>query len=179
MTLLDDRSTRAGMLIEARKPAEAMALYEAVFSLGAKLLRERLTYEELDAGLKMLAEGSALIGKLNPQRAAACQQFDEARRAYVNEHILPVQKILHTLDQPTIERHGGDVIYLARHAQDRMWQVEAIFALARYRFNAGRFADQHTALKVLQELSKDADPIVRTAATQGRDMTEERYRMLR
>jgi hypothetical protein len=170
---------RAGMLIQSKKPAEALALYEAVFSLGAKLFRERLTYQEMDAGLTMMAEGSALIGALNPDRAAACRQFDEARRAYVNTRILPLQKILHTLDQPTIERHAGDVFYLARHAQDRMWQVEAIFATARYRFNAGRYADQKAAMRILESLSKDPDPIVRTAAIEARDMTEQRYRMLR
>jgi hypothetical protein len=170
---------RAGMLLAPRKPADAMQLYEAVFSLGAKLYRERLTYEELDAGLTMMAEGSALIAQLNPHRTAACARFDEARRAYVTQRILPVRAVLHTLDQPTLERHAGDVIYLARHAEDRMWQVEAIFALARYRFNAGRSADQHVARKVLNELSNSSDPVVRAAAVAARDLTEPQYRMLR
>jgi hypothetical protein len=170
---------RAGMLIEADRPREAMQYYEAVFSLGAKLYRERLIYPELEAGLNMMAQASALIARLDPSRAAACKAFDESRRDYMNKHILPVQRIVHTLDQPTIDRHAGDVMYLAREAQDRMWRVESIFALARYRFNAGTAADQLTAMRILRRLCDDRDPVIRAAAIAGRDMTEAEYRMLR
>lgn len=175
---------RAGQLTEKDDPATAMKLYEAEFSLGVKLYQERLCWAELDAGLTLMAEGSKMIGLLaestgDSSRAAACRRFDDARIAYVNQRLLIVQRIIGSIEPTIIETHAGDVIYFARHAGDRMWRVEAIFKLGRYRFNAARLGDQRTALKVLRELATDTDPTIRTAAVAARDLTEPQYRMLR
>ncbi|HWP40718.1 MAG TPA: hypothetical protein VNL70_07320, partial [Tepidisphaeraceae bacterium] len=79
---------RAGQLLQRQgRTEEAMRLYEAVFSLGEKLYRERLTCAQLDAGLTMMAEAATLIGALSEssgdtQRALACRKFNEARKTY-------------------------------------------------------------------------------------------------
>jgi hypothetical protein len=175
---------RAGQLIEKNDPDEAMKLYEAAFALGARLYEERLTYEELDAGLTLMAEGSATIRELaraagDSNRVEACKRFDEARVACVTSQIQPTQRVIGSADQNVIEQYAGDVFYFARHAGDRIWRVEAILKLGRYRFNAGRIGDQRNAMRVLKELLHDPDPVIQTAAAAARDLTEEQYRMLR
>jgi hypothetical protein len=82
-------------------------------------------------------------------------------------------------DQATLEQYAGDVFYFARHAPERMWRVEAIMKIGRYRYNAGRVGDQRSAIKVLKELSNDPDPVVRAAANEAQELTIEQYRMLR
>jgi hypothetical protein len=185
LRLLGNCMVRAALLIEKDKPAEAMALYEATFALGDKLYQERLTYAELDAGLNLMAQGSTSIARLaeangNASRAKAVKEFDQARKLYVTEQILPMTRILLSVDQPTIDRHFGDVLHFARHAKERMWRVEAIFSLARYRFDAARIGDQNIANQILRDLAaNDPDPIIRTAAIAARDLTIEKYRMLK
>src|SRR5262249_9448184 len=125
---------RAGQLIEKNDPEEALKLYEAAFALGARLYEERLTYEELDTGLTLMTEGSATIRDLarasaDPARADACKRFDDARVAYVTSEIQPTQRVIGSADQAVIEQYAGDVFYFARHAGDRVWQVEAILKL--------------------------------------------------
>lgn len=174
---------RAAELIQKDQPAEAMKLYEASFSLGAKLYKERLCWRELDAGLTLMAGAAVELKGLcttlgNTDRAAAIDRFDSARRLYVAQQLLPVQRVISTIDPDLNREHPGDVIYFARHAQDRMWRVEAIFKLARYRFDASRLGDQRTAMKVIEELTNDPDPVIQAAAVAARDLTIERYRMM-
>jgi hypothetical protein len=132
-----------------------------------------------------MAQGSTSISRLaeangNATRAKAVKEFDQARKIYVTEQILPMTRILLSVDQPTIERHFGDVLYFARYAKERMWRVEAIFALARYRFDAAQIGDQNIANQALRELAaNDPDPIIRTASIAARDLTIEQYRMLK
>jgi hypothetical protein len=175
---------RVGMLIEEDQPAEAMKHYEAAFSLGIKLFNERITYDELSAGLTLMAENARLIAALADKqgqstRAAAARRFDTARIAWVNQYILPVQQVLSSADPHIIERHAGDVIYLAHHAPERMWRVEAILRLGRYRFHSETLGDQRIASRIIHQLTTDPDPIIRTAAAAARDLTVERYRLMR
>jgi hypothetical protein len=74
--------------------------------------------------------------------------------------------------------HAGDVFHIARSAKDRMWRVEAILKLGRMRYNAARLADQQAATRALEELSDDADPVIRAAANAARNLTVQEYRML-
>jgi hypothetical protein len=61
-----------------------------------------------------------------------------------------------------------------------MWRIEAIFSTARYRFNAGRVADQRAAARILREiLSNDSDPVIQTACSAGLSLTVEQYRTLK
>jgi hypothetical protein len=184
LVVLGVAARRAGQLLEPVNPTDALKLYEAVFSLGVKLYEERLTYQELDAGLTMMAEGSKLIGALcansgDASRAQACERFNAARVEYVKPRIQDVQRVIVSVDQSVLEQHAGDVFYFARGARDRMWRVEAIFKLGRYRFNAGRIGDQNNAMLVIRELLDDPDPVIQAAATAARDLTKEQYLMLR
>jgi len=175
---------RAALLLQKDHPDDARRLYEAVFSLGTKLVDERLSYAELDTGLTLIAQASTMIGQMaqasgDSARADAVKQFDEARIKYVKERIQPSIRVIMSNDQATLEEHAGDVFYFARHAPERMWRVESILKIGRYRFNAGRVGDQRSAIRALDELSKDRDPVIRTAAIAAQQLTIERYRMLR
>ncbi|HVT90874.1 MAG TPA: hypothetical protein VHD56_18615 [Tepidisphaeraceae bacterium] len=177
-------SRRAGQLIEKSDPASAMRFYEATFSLGDKLYEERLCWAELNAGLTLMAEGSTMIGLLSEStgdqaRAVACKRFNDARIEYVNQRLMPILRVITSIEPAMLEQNAGDIIYFARHAEDKLWRVEAIEKLGRYRFNATRMGDQRIAMKVLKELSSDNDLTIKTAAIAARDLTEPEYRMLR
>jgi hypothetical protein len=169
---------RLGQLIEKDQPQKAIQLYEAAFSLGAKLYQERLTYAEFDIGLTLMAKSATLISLSDPSRADAARRFNDARQNYVKDQILPTLRIISSIDQNVLEQHAGDVFYFAHSAGDRMWRVEAILKLGRYRFNAGRVGDQRSAVNVLQQLRDDPDPVIRAAARASLDLTEQQYRML-
>jgi len=132
----------------------------------------------------MMAQGSTMIRQMandsgDTSRAEAARQFDEARIKYIKERIQPVIRVIMTADQDTLEQYAGDVFYFARHAPERMWRVEAILKIGRYKYNAGRVGDQRSALKVLKELGTDPDPVIRTAAKAAQELTLEQYHMLR
>src|SRR5450432_2197560 len=115
---------RAGQLIESDHPDRAVQLFEATFSLGDKLYRERLIYAEMDAGLTMMAESATLIGLGDPYRAAAAKQFNDARKNYFAQRIAPALRVITSADQNVLEEHAGDVVYFSEYAGDRMWRVE-------------------------------------------------------
>jgi hypothetical protein len=170
---------RAGQLIEKQRPAQAVRLYEATFALGTRLYQERLVWAELDVGLTLMAEGAALLAAADPSRAEAIRRFDLARKTFVIDRLQPTLRVIASADQVVIDTHAGDVAWFARHAQDRMWRVEAIFKLGRYRFNARHIGDQRAANSLLKELCDDPDPVIQAAARAARDLTEQQYRTLR
>lgn len=177
-------ANRAGLLIQDARPADAMKHYEAGFALGVCLYRERTTWTQLDAGLKLMAANARLIATLadslgDPDRAAAVRRFDAARITYANERLLPMRRLLSSPDQESIALYVGDVIHFARYAPERMWRIESVLRLGLYRFNAARLGDQRVAGRVIEELTQDSDPLVRLAATRARDLTIEQYRLLR
>lgn len=174
----------AGQLIQRDRPAEAMKHYEAAFALGSKLYAERLTWMELDTGLGLMAENAKMIAALattmgDTAKAESARQFDQARIQYVNQRLLPALRVITSADAALIDQHAGDIVYFARSANDRLWRDESILKLGRLRFHAARPGDQRIAMKVIQELSGDPDPIIRAAADAARDLTIEQYRMIR
>lgn len=175
---------RAGQLIAQDQPKRARDLYAAEFALGARLFEERLTYAELDAGLTLLAEGCGMLQTLPPTLLPSgfvdtARQFDTTRRAFVPERLDPMRNVIGSVDQNIVEAYAGDVFYFAQSAPERMWRVEAILKLGRYRFNAGRIGDQRSATRTLKKLEKDSDPIIQTAAKAALDLTVEQYRMIK
>ena len=161
--------------------------FEAEFALGAKLCEERLTVEEFTRGLELLAESSAGLTRLlqksgDTTRAAEFNAFSEARTRFYNDRILPVLKILQSIDANVIGEHAGDIFFMARKSGERMYRVEAIFALGRLKYFAGqdgKIGNQRGAMQELKRLTQNAGPVIRRAATEARDLPIEQYRMLR
>ena len=187
LATLGHLAARAALLSQADKPDDARNYFQAEFSLGAKLYDERLTADEFNHGLELLAESAAGLARLEqktnqPSQAAAFQEFDRARSQYYSQRVLPMMKVLQSIDTNVIGEHAGDIIYFARHGHERMYRVEAIFAMGRMRFFAGadgRIGNQRGAMSELRQLAEDPDPVIRRAATEARDLTIEQYRTLK
>jgi hypothetical protein len=178
-------ANRRGLLLAHEKRFdEAIKYHEAAFALGARLFEERIVLEELLAGFELMSES---VGALElaysasgaSSRAAELDEFRRALQQYYQSRIVPVQRIITSIDQNVIEQHAGDIFHIARNAPERVWRVEAIFKLGRYRYNAGRVGDQRAASRALERLrDTDGDPIIRAAAKVARELTIEQYRML-
>ena len=138
-------------------------------------------------GLELMAESSAGLSRLlqksnQSSRAAEFHAFDQSRTEYYNQHVLPMLKVLQSIDANVVGEHAGDIFYFARNCHERMFRVEAIFAMGRMKFFAGengRIGDQRGAVSELKRLSNDPDPVIRRAATEARDLTIEQYRFLK
>jgi hypothetical protein len=176
--LAGDRGDYAGAAADCR----------GAFALGAALYDERLSFAEFSAGLDLLAR-SALLWAAALQKqgdsagAAALRQFDESRIDYVINHVLPLQNVIGAIDQNLIAQNAGDIALLAQQPRrllpERMWRVEAILKLGRYRFDAGRAADQRVAPQILKQIAaRDHDPVIAAAVKAAQTLTLESYRLI-
>jgi hypothetical protein len=141
---------------------------------------------EFSAGIDLLAESASgmarALDKANQHdRAATVRQFDADRLHYYQDRIEPMLKAIRSIDPATVAEHAGDVFYIADHSKERMWRIEAIFALGRMRYfvgKNGRVGDQRGATRVLKKIQQDSDPLIRLAATEAAGLTTEQYRSL-
>jgi hypothetical protein len=181
---LEKLATRTlAMNLRQKDPSDAMRYADAVFALGAKLFNERVTVGELQMGLGLMRGGARAIRtnatKMKDMaRIGAVDEFLRALQIYDNETLTPTLSVLQSVDPNIVGQHPGDLFYVARHADERLWRVAAINGLGRLRFFAGEggmLGDQRGAVKALGELSKDKDPIVATAAKSAASMTLEQY----
>lgn len=158
----------------------ARELFQAVFALGTKLFQERVSYAEMAAGMGLMAASAEGLRKhvadeAEKQRLA---EFLDGYRRY-SPALQEVQKKINTIDSTVSYRHAGDVFYIIQTPGiDRMWRAEALMKAGRYRFDAGRAADQRGALRIIQPFLEDPDPVLRHAATQATNLTLADYRRL-
>ena len=174
-------------------PAQAAKYLNAGFSLGAKLYAERLTHGEMIAGIKLMQGASDSLRELakrqkDTARVDQLKRFSDQTSNYYTTNVQKLYQKVVSTGREDIGHYAGDVFELARKNPDRMWQVEAILKIGRYRFNATRMADQVGAQRMLgdnptmygyPDFEKSDDPAVRTAGRTAREMTEEQYRMMR
>jgi hypothetical protein len=189
LSKLGDAAVRLGLLRQngdAGQKQQAVKYYEAAFSLGAKLVSERVTYAELMQGLRLMGDSAVHLAKLaraagDTKRAQAFANFNAGRQSFYRASVEPMARVLNSIDSRVIQDHAGDVIYLAQKAPERVWRVEAILAMGRMRFfvgENGRAGDQRVADRVLKMLVQDSDPVIRTAAQAASALTIEEYRTL-
>lgn len=182
ISTLGEALVRAGLALEETNRVTAIGYYNVALSLGYKLYRERLVYDELVAGMTLMSEAALRLAKLttDDQRRDTLLQFENARRQFVIQRITPIRNVIAAADPNIMSLHAGDVIVFARTSKERLWRVEAAFALARHKYSAPRPRDRAAALRTLEALAADEkDPIVRRAATLARDLTVEENRTLR
>jgi hypothetical protein len=178
--------SRAGLLTAAHDPAAAVKLFEAEFSLGNRLYQERLTATEFLTGIELLADACgglsrALDKAKQNDRANSVRAFDGQRLAFFNQRILPMLRVLQSIDPNIVSEHAGDIFYFAEHSEERMWRVEAIFALGRMQYfvgENGRAGNQRGATRELKKLTNDPDPIIQQAAKEALGLTIDQYRTL-
>jgi hypothetical protein len=180
-------TTALKMSLRQKTPADALRFSDAVFSLGAKLFAERVTIAEMQMGLGLMRAGARGIKDNSTKagdtaRVEATDKFLEALQTYDNQVLSPTMTVLLSIDPKIVGQHPGDLFYIARNADERVWRVGAIYALGRLRVFAGEggmLGDQRGADKALKELSSDKDPIIATAAKAAAQMTAEQYQMQR
>jgi hypothetical protein len=171
------------MSLRQKDPTDALRYANAVFSLGAKLFNERVTIREMQTGIGLMRAGArAIVSNATKQqdtdRVRATNRFIDELQAYDNQVLTPTMSVLLSIDPKIVGQHPGDLFYIARNADERAWRVGAVMALGRLRFFAGEggmLGDQRGAIKALQELSNDKDPIVATAAKAAANMTFQQY----
>jgi hypothetical protein len=177
---------KAASKIALRLPAdrrdEALALAEAVFSLGVKMCNERLRWQEFTYGAELLREGAYMINKLDSARPAA-GAVDAGMKQLLESRCNPLAHVITSVDQDVIGRTAGDIFYIAKNSKERLWRVEAILKLGRYKFNVGtegRGADQRAAIFAVKRMAADAklDPVLRAAAKAADELTLPRYNMI-
>ena len=176
-------ASRAAQRAPASESADALALAEAVFSLGVKLFDERLRFRELDAGAELLGDGAYLIGKLDPARAAAVAPVAPGMKQVMGQQAFPIWTVISSIDPDVVGRTGGDIPYIVKHSKERLWQIEATLKLGRLKHDqgeGGRGADGRAAARTVKHMANDPtlDPAVRIAAQRAVDLTVEQHRLL-
>lgn len=189
LELAGKAALRAALVTRKTRTSDARRMLEATFALGHRLFEERLTYAELDLGLRLMAESAAALRQLVQEdeldpaaRVAQIVGFDQPRLELARQRVLPVAARIRTLDGRVVADNAGNVMHWAKHAGDRVWRVESILATGRLRFfvgSDGKPGDSAAATRTLEELSDDPDPVIRAAVEAARTLTHEQFRALR
>jgi hypothetical protein len=178
---------------QARNDAETTNKYaRACFALGAKLYEERLTHGELDVGLKLMQTAGDTFKTLAKKQGDAAtearwEQFGQQTSSYYMTSIQTLYQKVVSDSSADVGLYAGDVFELARHSPDRMWRVESILKVGRYKYKATRIGDQIGAKRMLsdypprfgyEDLMTHDDPAVRAAAQAAKNLTIEQFRMI-
>ncbi|MCS7033787.1 MAG: hypothetical protein NZ561_07300 [Phycisphaerae bacterium] len=188
LELAGNVAVRAALLSRHSDPDFAASTFRATFRLGQQLFRDRLTCQQLELGLRFMAESVAGLKRLAQDSgdAAALDQlasFDAQRLALVRNRVVPMASRIRTLDGRMVSANAGNVLRWARdRSAERVWRIESILALGRLRYFAGptgTLGDQRQANRTLDALENDPDPLIALAARRARSLTIDQYRRLR
>jgi hypothetical protein len=96
---------------------------------------------------------------------------------FYDNDIKPIySEVISRADMQSIGQHAGDIFRIARMSKERMFRVEAVLKLGRYRFDSARAADQLAVPRILRGFQSDPDPVIRAAALGAGGLTLEEYR---
>ncbi|MBC7782655.1 MAG: hypothetical protein H7144_02355 [Burkholderiales bacterium] len=168
--------------------SEAKQYFAAEFALGAKLFDERVSYAEAEKGIGFMRAAVRMLMEIaktekNAARQAELAAFD-AKLGESFDRIRAVWTIIYSVDQRVIARHAGDIFLFSTPAQqERMWRVESILKLGRFKYNVGgadaRVANHTRAAERLAELEKtETDPVIRAAVKAAQGLTLEQFRRI-
>lgn len=158
----------------------ARQLFEAAFALGAKMYQERVSYAELSRGLGLMAGAAEGLRKhvAEGDEVQKLTAFIDGYRDY-RPRLLSVQEKINSISPRISYRHAGDVFHIIRTPDyDRMWRAEALMKAGRYRFDAGRAADQRGVQRIVEPYLDDPDPVIRHAANTALNLTQAEYMKL-
>lgn len=165
----------------AHKPDDARKFLFASYSLGLNLFKERLDYDEYSHGMGLMDGALTALAEMEPPdspRARLLQYQADAMVTFDRQNVLPIYDVLASADPVKIAANAGDIYRFALKAHERMFRVEAILKVGRYRFDAARSADQLAAPHLLRILATDPDPVIQAAAQAAANLTVEQYRMI-
>jgi hypothetical protein len=171
---------RIAMVVAKKDPAAAADDLQAVLALGRHLSIERIRYEELRLGLAAMETASdeiALLEKNSP-RGQAAAAFSQQIKSFRTDHLDPIWPAIGTVDGDKISVHAGDIIAFSRESHERMWKIEALITMGRFKIIAG-VGDRSAAARTIRLLASDPDPLIQAAAIAARDVTPETIRQAR
>lgn len=176
----------AGLLYTGEKKyKEAKRFHEAQFSLGAKMFAERAMFMEAFQGLGQMRAAAECLKSIaqmekDDARVAQLDAFLRGSEATYKERMEPMWKVINSVDGKVIARHAGDIYHFANaeHQKERMWRVESVLKLGRFKFSVGtdgHAANQSYVPARLEELQKDPDPLVAEAAKKAANLSQVDY----
>jgi hypothetical protein len=166
----------------------ARASFEAVFRLGACLADERLVWDEFMLGVRLMSDAAAGLRSCAAQardssREAEIERFRESVTEHFRDRVGPIHDKLWSFADAEIAAHAGDRFAFARGSKERLWRVDAVLALGRMKYNAGRPGrpgDKKGAQTLLETLANsESDEIVRHAATLARDLDRPTFHLIK
>jgi hypothetical protein len=179
------RTLQVGMFhIKGTKDlAQAEKYINAAFVLGYRLYQERLCWEELNHGMNLMINASKQLSRVaadkgDADKAAALAQFSADLDKYKTEKVVPIVRVVTSIDSRVIGTRGGDIFGLLRESPEKVWKVEALLSLGRMKFNTPNRGDQIGAKREVKKFVDNPDPAIKQAAKLADEMTVERYRML-
>jgi hypothetical protein len=176
-----EMESAALLLNRSGKTEEARKFLQAAYALGQNLYRERLDYDEFSRGMGLMNGATTALAEMEPAGSPDRNLLQDQQAAMVKfdgKNVLPIYEVLASADPERIAANAGDVFRFAAKAGERMFRVEAILKLGRYRFDSARQADQIAVPRFLRRLSDDPDPVIRVAASAATNLTIEQYRMI-
>jgi hypothetical protein len=169
-----------------KKPDLATQYATAEFNLGRHLYEERIIFAEWMDGLNLMANATMVLSKVEPDsgKATAEKDFGLGIDQFLKGPVQKLWQIISGIDDQELATYAGDIFQIARQSPERMWRVEAILKLGRFRYDAPTRGDQAGAKHVLREMSAatniSTDPLtqstVHAAALAAADLTIEDYR---
>ncbi|GIW77792.1 MAG: hypothetical protein KatS3mg104_2855 [Phycisphaerae bacterium] len=183
---------RIGLLQQVNgRTEQAKESLQASFALGAKMFKERLIFMEAFEGLGLMNGAAEILRVIaqqekNINQVATLESFLESTRTLYEQRMKPMWSIISSVggtpaSNRKMSEHAGDIFHFTTQAQqERMWRVESILKLGRFRFHVGgqgygRLADQTQASARLKVLVNDPDRYVSQAARSAMDLTSEDY----
>lgn len=176
-----EMESAALLLSRSGKNDESRKFLLAAYALGQNLFRERVDYDEYSHGMGLMDGATTALAEMEPAGSPRQKMLQDQQSAMVDfdrKNVQPIYDVLSAADPQKIAVNAGDVFRFATKARERMFRVEAILKLGRYRYDAARQADQFAAPRFLRRLSRDPDPVIRAAATAAANLTIEQYRMI-
>jgi hypothetical protein len=173
-----------------KKPEQARPYFEAAFVLGRGLYDERIGWRELASGLSLMSESAQNLAKLADEagdgpRVDVLRHFNDSTVQY--EQKLQ-EEVASPLSNPVEQTYGGkyagDIFDVANNnTVERVWRVEAILHIGRYRYNVadGHRGDQLAVDRQLQHLEQSTGPdlVLHTAIRAAQHLTIDQQQMTR
>ena len=178
-----------GLMLDEKYDA-ARPYFEATFACGRHLFNERVTWQEMSAGMRMMSDGTQNLAKLadRTQQGAKADVYRKFQDELDKYYTTLQTNVFEPLANP-VESYGskyaGDIFYIAKDTSvERVWRVLAIMHLGRYRWNVAddRKGDQFWANRELYYLdnsldSKNSDSAIQTAIRAAQGLTVEQQRI--
>jgi hypothetical protein len=181
LRVLGECLNRSALFAKLSDKNKSRAEFDASFSLGARLARERITYAELTDGLGLMSGASIELADLektahHDDRAEAYNNFAKSLTDFTTQKLTPIETVLSSVDPNIIEQNAGDIFWIAMNSKSKMWKTEAILSMGRLKWHAPTVGDNRGATRLLNEWSQsESDPILKCAATTALDLTQEDY----